>query len=279
MNSVFPSSGSLLPPRAPVTGLAGLSILRTPRQKTGLGARGSGLGKAKPFPRRGLGAGSAEGQQIGATIMSTAALTGPAAPIVAGVGELVSLISSFVGGGCGSACVQAAEAEQIYEYAGQCLDAVAAAGMLGQNDLLTGLETILNAGVQHMQALASDPKAAAGTTNLQKTLGSDITGASQYPPTAPNALNITQAQTLFPGTSGWYASSASAGAQLALAYLNSVPSAAASTSTATGVVSSIATAIGLPATVTIAGVSLSSSTILIGVAIVAGLLYFQSKGD
>ena len=243
-----------------------------------------GLGASKrptrSFPRRGLGAGSQEGQQIGATIMSVAAATGPAAPFVAAAGELVSLISSFVGGGCGQACIAASQAEQIYEYAGQCLDAVADAGMLGQNDLLTGLETCLNAGVSHMQQLASDPKAAAGTTNLQKTLGSDINAVGKYPPTAPNALNLTQAQTLFPGTSGWYASSASAGAQLALAYLNSLPTAASSSTSTNAVsaaVSSVASAIGLPATVTIAGSSFSTSSILLVLALVAGGWYYFSN--
>ena len=241
---------------APCAGLAGLPNLRTPR----------GIqGPARLFPRRrGLGAGSATGEKIGGAITSAAAVAGPFAPIVAGVGALVSLISSFIGGGCGNACIESSQAEQIYEYAGQCLDAVASAGMLSQSQLLAGLQALLQGGQQHMQALeASDASAKNGYTNLTKALNEDISAANSIPATAANALDLTAAQSLFPSTTGWYAAPAQAGAQLALSYLQALPASSAST-TSSGA-----------GTVTILGTSVSTTTLLWGAALVAAALYFS----
>jgi hypothetical protein len=213
--------------------------------------------------RRGMGVGTAEGVAVGKTIMAAAPATGPAAPIVAAVGELTELVSSFIGGGCGQACIASAQAEQIYEYAGQCLDAVAKAGMLSQGDLVSGLESILSAGQQHLQSLESqDPQAAKGLTNLTSTLTSDINAAGGIPSVAPNPLDISQAATLFPSTTGWYAGSASAGAQLALAYLQSLPASSSLGS------------------VTVAGASISKGMIyLAGAGILLLGFWWFSKGE
>ncbi len=229
-----------------------------------------GIQFPRQVPASGLGAGSAVGEKAGGAILAAAAATGPAAPFVAAVGALVSLISSFVGGGCGQACVASAQAEQIYEYAGQCLDAVANAGMLGQSDLLAGLNALLQGGQQHMQQLAGqDPSAQGGLTNLTKALNEDISAASSIPATAPNPLNVSQAQTLFPGTSGWYAASASAGAQLALSYLTSLASAQASTTS--GV--SVDTTTGA---VSVLGTTFSSTEVIVGLGALGLLLYLMS---
>jgi hypothetical protein len=106
---------------------------------------------------------------------------------------------------------------------------VAAAGQLGQSDLLAGLNTFLSAGQAHMQQLeATDSKAKAGYTNLTNAINGDIKAASSIPATAPNALNLSTVASLFPNTSGWYAQSAQQGAQLAMAYLQSIPAASVS---------------------------------------------------
>ena len=245
MAPLYQASGSLQPPAGLVARaqLRSVPLSRTPWRNTkGLGIRSQGLGVAFSNPyavtpnpgrrlrRRGLGAGNptAEGAvQIGGTVagagtsiaVAAAALPAIAVPIVGAAVALVSLLASFIGGGCGNACIDSSEAEQIYEYAAQCLDAVAKAGMIDQNQLQTGLQNWLSAGQQHMQALeATDSKAKAGYTNLTKALNSDLSYASTVPAVAPNALDLSTVQSLFPSTTRWYAGSAQAGAQLALTY-------------------------------------------------------------
>jgi hypothetical protein len=148
-------------------------------------------------------------------------------------GALMSLISGFISGGCGQACVQSSKAEQIYEIAGQDLHYVAfKLGMLGQNEFLTGIENFIQAGISHLQSLQQqgDTKAADGITNLQKSMAGNVNEASKLPAAASTPLDLAQAQTVFipAGSSGWYADAIAAGNQLALAYLQSLQSAGSS---------------------------------------------------
>src|SRR5260370_32861951 len=55
---------------------------------------------------------------VGAGILASAPLTGPAAPFVALGGAIVTLLGKFgVGTGCGDPCVKAAQVEQVFEAA------------------------------------------------------------------------------------------------------------------------------------------------------------------
>jgi hypothetical protein len=256
MSPLYQASGSLLTPNGLVAARV-LPILRTPwgtayrMRVSGLGTfplAGSGARNSVRRPRRrGLGAGDPTAQgavQIGGTVASVGTSIGASAgliaasavPIVGAAVALIGLIASFIGGGCGNACVDSSEAEQIYEYAAQCLDAAAKAGMIDQNQLQTGLQNLLSGGQQHMQALeATDSSAKNGYANLTKALNSDLAYAATVPTVAPNALDLSTVQSLFPGTTGWYAGSAQAGAQLAMAYLEALP--ASPTAGASGTVS------------------------------------------
>jgi hypothetical protein len=164
-----------------------------------------------------------------ATVGATIAGAASAIPIIGPIIGIAEMLASLIGGGCGQACINSSKAEQIYEYACECLDRVAAAGQLGQSDLLAGLNTFLSAGQAHMEQLeATDSSAKKGYTNLTTSIGKDISAASSIPATAPNALNLNTVASLFPSTSGWYPDSASNGAQIAMAYLQSLPAASLS---------------------------------------------------
>lgn len=260
MTLSFPSSGNLLlPMTAPRRALAGLPhLLRAPRHNSGFGALPPRIpNPVSRFPRRGLGVGSAAGVEAGAVITSVAAATGPAAPIVAAVGTLVSLISSFIGGGCGQACIASAQAEQVYEVACMDLTAVAKLGMLSSNDYLTGVQNFISGGNAHLQQLQQqgDARAADGLKNFDNATSGDAAFAATLPATAPTPLDLAQAQAAFisPGASGWYSQSVTPGNQLALAYLQALQTAQASQTSSVGIDATTGT-ISLP------GISISPST-------------------
>ena len=283
MPLIYPASGSLLTPNGPVVARV-LPILRTPwtNHRLQTVASRSGISGLPIYHipsttyRRGLAAGNAtvKGASeiaggaatagIGIAAAAGSAAATAAIPIVGPIVALATLLASFIGGGCGQACINASQAQQIYEYAGQCLDAVAGAGMINQSELLAGLQNLLSAGLQHMQAIGSNSSDAKGTTTLQNALNQDISYAGTIPAVAPNPLNLAQAQALFPSTSGWYAGSAAAGAQLAVAYLQSLPA----TATATGSTAST------PGTVTVLGNTFSTTELLLGAAALVGIYFF-----
>lgn len=153
-----------------------------------------------PFPRapRALGAGSPAGEQAaefasgGASVASgIATATGAAAsvaagtagtlatvavaaiPIVGAVAALGALLAQFIGGGCGSACVNAAETEQIYEAAADNLLAVGKAGMITRDEAIAGMQALIQAGVQHEAQLATK-QGQAGSGNLTKVINAEI---------------------------------------------------------------------------------------------------------
>ena len=111
----------IMPATRRASSLAGLPTLRVSRVFL----------RPAPFPRRGLGAGTAAGEEgvqiagTGATIGFTLAGATAAIPIVGAVVALGALLASFLGGGCGQACIASSQAEQIYEVACDDLQAVA----------------------------------------------------------------------------------------------------------------------------------------------------------
>lgn len=222
------SSGGLHSPMAPNAGLAGTAYLRPPR------------GKLTRFPRRGMGAGSQTGEAAVATAGAAAGVALPligataAIPFVGPIIALASLIFGFIGGGCGNACIESSQAEQIYEVAAEDLAAVAKLGMIGQADFSAGIQAIIQGGQQHLETLQQqgDASAASGLTNFNKATSTYSSFAATLPATAPNALNLTTAQAAFiqPGASGWYAASVTSGNQLALTYLQSLPAGGSSAS-------------------------------------------------
>jgi hypothetical protein len=188
------------------------------------------------------------GSGIAATILTAAAVSGPLAPIVAAGGAVIALLSSFIGGGCGTACTDASQAEQIYEAAVDNLSAVSSKlGMISSAEFISGAQQILASGQQHMEALSAQKQAANGAANMEKDISQMISAApNTLPPARTAALNVSAAQAVFIGgpggasTSGWYAGSVAAAAQLATAFLESLPPGgggpAASPSSATGLI-------------------------------------------
>jgi hypothetical protein len=212
------------------------------------------------------GAGVSVAGATGAIAASTAAL---AATGIGAVVALVALIATFVGKGCGEACIESSQAEQIYEWASEVLWQVAKAGMLSSSQFTAAIQALLQGGTQHMQSLeASDPKAAAGLKNMTSAISQEG-NAALLPSTAPSAINMSQVQSIIAGmsTSGWYPASVSAGNQLALTYLQNLASQAPATASGT------ATGSG---SVAILGQTFSIPEVLGGLAIVAALIYFAS---
>jgi hypothetical protein len=219
---------------------------------------------------RRLGVGTKTGEEVGAAITDAAAAAGPAAPIVAAIGGLVSLISSFFGGGCGPACTESATLEQVPEVALDDLHAVA----LQQPGAISGpvfqeaWQEIISYGTQQLQALQAkgDSKAANGITNLNKS--TDYTSfVASLPTTATVALDLNMAQEVFtsPSASGWEPGSVTAGNNLAMQVLQQIAAISTSTSSTSGTVTAIESATGL-----------SGTTLLIGAALLA---YFFIGGD
>ena len=213
--------------------------------------------RPRVFPR-GLGAGTVTGEKIGGSILGSAGIVAAINPIagavVAAVGALTELVTSFVGGGCGSACVNSAEAEQIYEVAGDDLAYVARLGMLTDDEYSTGMQNIISGGTQHMQQLAlTDPSATKGLQNMLKSLPASSLSGFNPPIVNPGSvpLDMSAAQAAFkqPGASGWYAGSVSAGNQLAAAYLNAL----AQLQTSGVNTGNVAQALSTPATASPAG--------------------------
>ena len=174
-----------------------------------------------------------------ATLFPAAAAAGPIGLAVAAGAEIVGLILSFVGGGCGQACIQSAQLEQVYEVAGDLVLHAASMGMITPAAAVTGLQAILQAGTQSMQSLeAKDSQAAKGLENMTKTINALISSAQGLAAATPVAYDFSALQSSWLAMttpSGWYAQSLTAGEQLAEQMLPSlVPSSTASIAAAAG---------------------------------------------
>lgn len=206
---------------------------------------------------RHLGTGSAVGVEVGKSIEASAAVAGPAAPVVAAVGAVVALISEFFGGGCGAACTESAELEQVPEAALDDLAAVAQSqpGAVSQSMFQEAYNAIIQYGQQQLSALAQkDSQANAGLTNLSSSTNYS-SFIAELPEEATVALDVDAAETTIDShaTQGWYAESVEAGNQLALQIVQSWADGSSSVS---GVVSSLAATTGLPEWALLAGAGL-----------------------
>jgi hypothetical protein len=223
-----------------------------------------------------LGAGTKAGEVTGGVVSTSAAVlalapaTGPAAPFVAAAGAIIALISSFIGGGCGNACVEAAQAEQIYEVAADDLLAVAKLGMLSQAEYQAAIQTILQGGQQHMAQLKASGDSKADPTNMTNTINAELADGASLPTAASTAIDLNKAQSVFidPSTKGWYSASVTAGNQIALAYLQNLQ--AQNVSQTSGI------AVSPTGGVDVLGQSFSFGEIAIGLGLVATVIYFAS---
>jgi len=139
--------------------------------------------------------------------------------IVAGVADILEIF--HVGEGCGAACVDSAETEQIFEAAADNVYYAVKAGQISSAQGAVAIQWLQSQGDAQMAQLAqSDSKARAGQSNMDKTLVAEIASVqslSVSEPTQP--LNPTALQSsvfMQPGTAGWYPQSIAAAASLAL---------------------------------------------------------------
>lgn len=232
------------------------------------------LGQAKAYSEAGTAA--ATGTSIMAAVLPTVAAIPIAGAVVAGV---VSLLALFhVGEGCGQACITSAETEQIFECASEDVLYAAKAGQITAAQAQAAMQWLLIQGQQQMASLqSSDPKAKGGLTNLTNSIQGEIASIAPNTPPIPTdaptaALNPTQLEgSIFvqPGAAGWYASSVSQGASLALQAIADVTgvTAGASSSAAQGP----APASGIVAQAQAVVSSLTSTDLLLGLGLLAGL--------
>lgn len=253
--------------------LKSCSLLATPRSRLR-----HGLGVADPQAQKIVGGVStiagAAGGAAGAGLLGAGAASLAAGPvgiaIFAGL-ALASVLAGFIGGGCGQACIEASQAEQIYERAVDDIYHVAQAGMITANEFLTGAQNFLAAGQQHLTQLlqSGDSKARGGLTNMQSSIGGVTSKASSLSQTRTAILDLNAAASLFGSSAGWYAGSASAGDQAAIAYLQSLP--------ANPPPSPVVTQ--NEAGVTLAGFTLSPAAIGLGLALLVGGIWIFSGGE
>jgi hypothetical protein len=238
---------------------------------------------------------------VGLTVAGATAAIPIVGAAVAGVEALISLF--HIGQGCGNACTESSETEQIFEVAGWDIELAATAGMITQAQAVAALQWLLQQGQSAMQSLeSSDSKAAAGLTNLTNTINAQIgsvqannltaadfsgdagpsaTPNNPIPTSAPTvALNPSALESSIfvqPGASGWNSSSVSQAASLALqaiANATNIEASASASSSATSPTSTVAAALNTAAT----SLGLTSKQLLIGAALAIGaILLFSSS--
>jgi hypothetical protein len=145
-------------------------------------------------------------------------------PIVGGVIAALATIAELfhVGQGCGNACIESAQTEQIFEAAADNVYYACKAGMLSGPQGVAAIQWLQEQGDSQMAQLEqTDKSASGGKTNMDKTLAAEISSVQSAfgsnPATVP--LNPTTLQSsifIQPGTTGWYAQSIAAASSLAL---------------------------------------------------------------
>lgn len=179
--------------------------------------------------------------------MSIAPATGPAAPFVLLAGALVELFSAFFGGGCGGACIAAAEREQIYEATADNILACAKAGLISGSGAAAAIQAMITAGEQ-AEAQLQTSQGKAGGVNLTKATAGQVSAASAYgAPTVPFTLSACQALYIPLSKSGWYQGSLAQAQQLSDQVLPQIATADAQSvsSVTSGVASELSTALGV----------------------------------
>jgi hypothetical protein len=214
----------------------------------------------------GTGTIASAGLAIGSSSGLIAATTATAAiPIVGAIVAIGALIASLIGGGCGNACIESAKAEQIYEVACEDIHAAAQMGMIGQSDYDAIIQAIVQGGQQHLAQLQQqgDKQAANGAKNLTKSTAGEVSYGAQLPASATTPIDLNKAQAAFvQPVTGWYPDSVAAGNQLALQSLQQLQSTSSVVSSASGT-----------GTVSILGTTVSTSTLLLGLALLGAAFY------
>jgi hypothetical protein len=136
-----------------------------------------------------------------------------AIPIAGAIIAVGALIFSFMGGGCGEACIDASKIEQVYEAVGTNLLALARIGMLGGYAAFVAIQHFLQAG--HLaEARLGTIEAQRGATNLMIVLANLGNAAKLLPHDPTQPLDIAVARTHYAGGPGWYPDSIKAANQL-----------------------------------------------------------------
>jgi hypothetical protein len=204
--------------------------------------------------------------------------------IVAGVATILELF--HVGEGCGQACIESAQTEQIFEIAADNILAAAKAGMITASQAVAAMQWIQQQGDAQMAQLAqTDSKAKAGQVNMDKVIQDEIKSVAPNTPPIPTdaptaALDPTKLETSIFIQSGWYAQSRAAGASLALQAIAEVTGVASGTAAAPAAQIAPTTpgaAAGIVSEVESFVSSLTSTELVVGVGIVAALGYFALR--
>lgn len=222
-----------------------------------------------------IAAGAAEAAGITAsTAVGATAVALAAIPIVGAVAALAALLATFIGGGCGSACVEAAEAEQIYEAAADNLLAAGKLGMISRSEAIAGMQALIQAGQQHeaqfMGSSGETRQAQNGSANLTKVINAEIADAQNLPEAASAPIDLARAHSAYVSSSGWYPASLAAASQASDEYLSQLASSRGTNppNPAAAAAPGIIPSMTVPS-VSVAGVQISPLLLLLGL----GALY------
>lgn len=159
--------------------------------------------------------------------MGTAALLPVIAmiPIAGAIVAAVALLLTFVGGGCGHACIDASLVEQIPEAAADNLYKLCQMGMISVEEAVYGMQILIQYGQQHEAALGQ-PHSVAGSKNLTQVINNELAAAKQLPDQITRPIDMLAARAAYiqPGTHGWYDASVAAAAQWTDSYLQGLAS-------------------------------------------------------
>lgn len=174
---------------------------------------------------------AASGTAIAGLIAGSAAIPVVGAAIAAAAGIASAL---GVGQGCGSACTNAAQQEQVYEAAADNLFNVAKAGLISGQDAAALMQQLIQM-AQLAEASQGTKQSSSGASNAASVIQAEMSSALQFgAATQPFSLAAAQAAFMPVNTSGWYPQSLAAASQLAAQILQSYASSLASTSSLTG---------------------------------------------
>jgi hypothetical protein len=164
--------------------------------------------------------------QAGSAFASVLGAVATFAPIVGAFVGLALLLKQFIGKGCGSACIDAAKAEQIYELWADNLLAVLKLGMISTDQALAGMALAIQNGVQHENEF-NDAQSRKGATNLTNVIRAEMLDVPAYAHVKRVPLDLAKAREAYISGPGWYPDSVAAAAQLTDEYLTSLTPATA----------------------------------------------------
>lgn len=276
VNSVHPAA-PLSFPRAP------FSSLRRPVSQWPWNAGLRGLGAADPTIAKiaggtativGAGAGLTASGVFGASAAALAA--GPIGAAIVAAAVIAALLANWIGGGCGTACINASMAEQIYEAAADNAYLVGKLGMVSASEAVALMQTLIQMGQQH-EAQWSTDAAKNGAANLAKVINAEIAVAESLPTSPSIPVDLSAARSVYVGGTGWYPQSSAAAAQLTDQWLTSLAAQPGRISqpvsaTVTADASTIVNAATAAETNVATALHVAPNTVLIGAALLALLL-------